>query len=124
MPFEKWMQKGKKITRPFVALGPDGELYLSKTCEEMLDFGDFVTLWFDPKTRQVGLRPARADEEAAYKVYRHSRTGRASISAKSFLKAYGIVPSGRPRYYCKMIKGMVCFWVGGGEDEDEELSSD
>jgi len=26
MPFEKWVKKGKKITRPFVTLGRDEEL--------------------------------------------------------------------------------------------------
>ena len=126
MPFEKWVKKGKKITRPFVTLDRDGQLYLSKSCEELLDFADYVTLWFDAKTRQAGLRPAQPDEEAVYRVSRHTRTGRASVSAMSFCRGHGIDVYHGGKFFVKQVKDMAVFWVGGGEQEDEDdaLSSD
>ena len=125
--FVKWTRRGKKITRPFIRLYRDGTMYLSSSCDALLGFPTFVSLWFNEATRQVGLKCAEADEEGAYKIYRHPRTGRASVSAMSFCRGHGIDVYHGGKFFVKQVKDMAVFWVGGGDQEDEddeELFSD
>ena len=119
--FVKWTQRGKKITKPFLRLYRDGTMYLSGSCDEMLNFPTCISLWFNEATRQVGLKACEPDEEGAYKIHRHSRTNRASISCKSFCRAHQIDYEGK--FFAKKERGLVVFWVGGpepGEDDEDE----
>jgi len=120
MAFKQWTGKGRVIRRPWVTLGRGGDLFINREADRLLGCPAYVTLWFNDRTRQAGLKPARGDDEGVYKVHRNKRTGGATISIKAFAKAYGIAPG---RYFVKTEGKMLVFWVGGHQDDDEKTTT-
>lgn len=86
-------ESSKRPLGPSVRIQPSGNLDINAEAMELLDRKQvgWVSLWFDPETRQIGLKPCEEEYENAYPIRPVSSMGR--VSGKAFLACFDITPA-------------------------------
>jgi CubicO group peptidase (beta-lactamase class C family) len=89
MPFEKFIPS-RKQRPPQASVKRTGTISIDLGFAQSvgLDKARFVTLYFDPGKRVIGLKPAEPKEEGTIRLSHRKRVS--SVRAKPLFEAYGI----------------------------------
>ena len=95
--FERFMKTGKSYL-PKVSIRANGQLGLNQGAVEKFDLKAFqyAVLFFDKKTKTIGIKPTNDQEEGVCKLQIRSMNG--AVGAKAFLDYYAIPYKKTERY--------------------------
>ena len=91
MSFERFKKKGGRYTNPITSVSAAGQITLNRaTIEKYFNKIKFVHLYFDKEKSVIGVKRADKEADNAFKLTSNEIQSNCSISARSFLKHYGI----------------------------------
>lgn len=99
MPFEKFVDTGRRSFKPKVSIRKSGVIGFSAAAVEKfrLKGSKFVTLYYDAEARTVGIHPTVDEEDGSHPLNMgpQSKSGSVSgsVSASRFLDRYEIMPA-------------------------------
>jgi hypothetical protein len=91
MAFELFTREAARSTRePRISVNKQGTLQLNASClAQYFAKTQYVQLLYDAAAKRIAVKPAKAKDDHTYKLCR-TKQGGAYVSARTFLKHYGI----------------------------------
>ena len=91
MAMELYTKKGGRHKNPIITITRAGGIGLNSACmQKYLKGYDFILLYRDEKTKTIGIKPIKEEQENAFKISYSKNKSTGAISGHSFLAYAGI----------------------------------